>query len=165
MATKQNSKEKTFQEQHEKSQSNLPNRLYRTEKNKIIGGVAGGLGEYFGFDPTLVRVIFVFLAIFGGSGIILYIVLWTIMPSASQMNIPSGNAIKANVEEIKEKAKDTAQSLNASSENNNRSFFAILLVIVGILFLINNYGIFSIHIERLWPLLLILLGLLLLRRR
>lgn len=55
-------------------------KLYRSRTNRQIAGVAGGLGEYFGIDPTLVRIIFVIMALAGGPGLLLYIILWLVMP-------------------------------------------------------------------------------------
>lgn len=57
-------------------------KLRRSSRNNKIAGVCGGLGEYFGVDPTLVRAIFVVIALFGTSGIWLYILLAIIMPKA-----------------------------------------------------------------------------------
>ncbi len=55
--------------------------LYRSKTNRKLGGVCGGIGAYFNLDPTLVRVIFVFLALPGGlPGILLYLILWVIIP-------------------------------------------------------------------------------------
>jgi phage shock protein PspC (stress-responsive transcriptional regulator) len=53
--------------------------LTRSETDKRIAGVAGGIGEYFGVDPTLVRIGFV-IAAFMGFGILAYIVLWIVLP-------------------------------------------------------------------------------------
>jgi phage shock protein C len=55
-------------------------RLFRSRRDKMIGGVCGGLASYFVMDPTVVRLIFVLLALFGGPGLILYIILWIITP-------------------------------------------------------------------------------------
>jgi phage shock protein C len=55
-------------------------RLYRSGKDKILGGVCGGLGEYFGVDPVLFRILFVLLALGWGFGILLYIICWIIIP-------------------------------------------------------------------------------------
>jgi phage shock protein C len=56
-------------------------KLYRSNSDKMIAGVCGGLGQYFGVDPTLIRLIFALLVLFGvGSGIILYIILAIVMP-------------------------------------------------------------------------------------
>jgi len=58
-------------------------KLYRSSTDKKIAGVCGGLGEYFGVDSTVIRVIFVILALPGGlPGIILYVILWFVMPES-----------------------------------------------------------------------------------
>lgn len=56
-------------------------KLYRSQHNRIIAGICGGLGEYFEIDPTLVRVLFILFLLAGGSGILLYLILWAIIPS------------------------------------------------------------------------------------
>jgi phage shock protein PspC (stress-responsive transcriptional regulator) len=56
-------------------------KLYRSNTDKMIAGVCGGLAQYFGVDSTLVRLIFALLVFFGvGSGLVLYIILALIMP-------------------------------------------------------------------------------------
>lgn len=50
-------------------------------RNKMIGGVAAGLGDYFAIDPTLVRLAFVALALLGGPGIVVYLIMWIVVPS------------------------------------------------------------------------------------
>ncbi len=55
-------------------------RLYRSGESKILGGVCGGLGEYFGIDPVIIRLVWVVLSMFWGFGIVLYIIMWIIVP-------------------------------------------------------------------------------------
>jgi phage shock protein C len=57
-------------------------KLYRSRHNSMISGVCGGLAEYFGLDPTLVRLAYVFLSLFTAAfpGIILYIIAMLIVP-------------------------------------------------------------------------------------
>jgi len=55
-------------------------KLYRSRKERMIAGVCGGLGEYFGIDPTLVRLLFVFTALAGGPGLVAYIILLVVVP-------------------------------------------------------------------------------------
>lgn len=55
-------------------------RLYRSQNNRIIGGVCGGLSDYFGWDSTLVRVVFAMLVLAGGNGLLLYLLLWILTP-------------------------------------------------------------------------------------
>jgi phage shock protein C len=54
--------------------------LYRSTDNRWLAGVCGGLAKYFHIDPTLVRVIFVVFALFGLGGVILYLLLWVLIP-------------------------------------------------------------------------------------
>ena len=57
-------------------------RLRRSRSNRMIAGVLGGLAKYFGFDPTLARVLYVILSVVSVAfpGILVYIILWIIMP-------------------------------------------------------------------------------------
>lgn len=57
-----------------------PRRLYRSREEKILGGVCGGIAEYFNTDPTIIRLIWILLAIAYGSGILAYIIAWIIIP-------------------------------------------------------------------------------------
>ena len=57
-------------------------RLYRSRDERMIAGVAGGLGEYFGMDPTIVRILFVVFAIGAGSGLLAYLIMALIVPEA-----------------------------------------------------------------------------------
>lgn len=58
-------------------------RLFRDENNKIIGGVCGGLANYFGTDPVIIRVIFAVVALAFGTGLLAYIILWIAVPSSA----------------------------------------------------------------------------------
>ena len=60
-------------------------RLYRQPKDKMIGGVCTGLGEYFEIDPVIARVLFVIVFFFGTMGFWLYVILWIIVPKVPQM--------------------------------------------------------------------------------
>jgi len=55
-------------------------RLYRSGKDKILGGVCGGIAEYFNVDPTIIRVLWVLWFLAFGSGILAYIIAWIIIP-------------------------------------------------------------------------------------
>ncbi len=55
-------------------------RLYRSGNDKILGGVCGGLGEYFGIDPTLIRLAWLIFSLVYGSGVLAYIIAWIIIP-------------------------------------------------------------------------------------
>lgn len=55
-------------------------RLYRSRNDRVLGGVAAGLGHYFNIDPTIVRLAWVLLTLWGGTGVVLYIIAWAIVP-------------------------------------------------------------------------------------
>jgi phage shock protein C len=60
-------------------------RLYRSRTDKMFAGVCGGLGQYLGMDPTLIRLIFALLAVIGvGSSIIVYLILMLVVPLAPE---------------------------------------------------------------------------------
>lgn len=57
--------------------------LRRSRTNRVIAGVCGGLGDYFGVDPTIVRIIFILLLLPGGvPGPLVYFILWLVMPES-----------------------------------------------------------------------------------
>ena len=55
-------------------------KLYRSKTNRKLAGVCGGMAQYFNVDATLIRVLFVLLAVLGGSGLVLYVAMWIIVP-------------------------------------------------------------------------------------
>ncbi len=63
----------------------MARKLYRSQTEKMIAGVCGGLGEVLDVDPTIVRVVFVLLALMAGHGVLLYIILWLIMPRKDEI--------------------------------------------------------------------------------
>jgi len=58
----------------------MEKRLYKSNSNKVIDGVCGGIGEYFNIDPTLVRLAWVVFCALGGSGLLAYIIMALIIP-------------------------------------------------------------------------------------
>ena len=57
-------------------------RLYLSDEDRKIGGVCGGIGEYFDKDPTLIRILFILLALFSfGFGILAYLLMWLVTPN------------------------------------------------------------------------------------
>jgi len=55
-------------------------RLYRSRSERWLAGVCGGIGDYFNTDPTVIRVIFVLGALILGGGLLIYLILWLIIP-------------------------------------------------------------------------------------
>ena len=55
-------------------------RLYRSRTDRKLAGVCGGLAQYFNTDATLIRALFVVLALLGGPGLVLYLLMWILVP-------------------------------------------------------------------------------------
>ena len=60
-------------------------RLTRSRTERWVGGVCGGIGEYFNLDPTIIRILFVLLALIVGGGLLIYLILWLIIPQEPEM--------------------------------------------------------------------------------
>lgn len=64
-------------------QLNQPYRkLCRSRKDRMIAGICGGLAEHFGIDPTWIRLLFILFFFLGGSALLIYIIMWIIVPNA-----------------------------------------------------------------------------------
>jgi len=122
--------------------------LERSEANRVVAGVCGGLGEFLGIDPTIVRWAFVIFTLFGGSGVLVYLVLWLLIPS------PAGALVdKKNLEEGVTKIKKYAEN------HNPGKILGLFLLVIGVIFLLDNLGIHFFYLNRLWPLVLVGLGI------
>ena len=80
----------------------MTKRLYRSEKDKIVAGVCGGIAEYLNIDPIIVRVLFLLAIISEGFGLMLYIILWIVIPLESSIEKSEDEVIEENAKEIKE---------------------------------------------------------------
>lgn len=148
------------------------NQIHRSQTNKILGGVAGGLGEYFQIDPTIIRIIFVLLTIFGGSGLLIYIVLWILLPSEDRVGSFTKDHLRENIDDVKEKARSFAHDIRNSNSSGiesvqRKNWLAVIVILLGTVFLLDNFGFGSFFdIGKLWPIILIVLGLsIILRKR
>ncbi|WP_164668119.1 PspC domain-containing protein [Virgibacillus doumboii] len=63
----------------------MAKRLYRSESNLMIGGICGGLAEYFNIDPTIIRLLFVATIFMGGTGVFVYIIGLFVIPKESEV--------------------------------------------------------------------------------
>ena len=134
-------------------------RLYRDEKNGHIGGVCQGLGRFFGIDPTLVRLGFLLLTILGGSGVLIYIILWIVVPQAKttaevlemQGEPVNLGSIKDHVKNMKEDVKTSAKqaeknvkrAVNRASDSSSQ-LVEVLTKIIGGIFVVG--GVFALFI-------------------
>jgi phage shock protein PspC (stress-responsive transcriptional regulator) len=94
--------------ENESGRINEIKRLYRDGDNKILGGVAYGLANYFGVDPAIIRILFIVSLFIGGFGILAYLILWISIPEAKtvgeNMNMKGYTLTLENIEKfIKEK--------------------------------------------------------------
>ena len=125
-------------------------KLYRSQNNKMISGVCGGLADYFEIDPTFIRLIVVAIALFGGVGLLAYIAAIFIIPNNPDQ-FPSENSDNL----IKDKS----------------LFWGSLFSIFGLFFLMRQMGLFygfefwRIPWQIVWAVFLIIIGLYLLYNR
>ncbi|GIV87978.1 MAG: hypothetical protein KatS3mg055_0496 [Chloroflexus sp.] len=75
-------------------------RLLRVRTERMLAGVAGGLARYFGIDPIIVRLIFVGLGLVNGIGVIIYLVLWLLMPNEDAA--PTDNNLNVAIGEMQD---------------------------------------------------------------
>lgn len=133
--------------------------LYRDIDNNVVAGVCGGVGAYFSIDPVIIRILFIIAVLFGGSGTIIYIILWIITPeakTASQKLEMKGE--KVNVSNIEKTIKEEFESIKknivrrAKSENFNnisvlvQNLAELLINILKVIFKITGYFIAAIFI-------------------
>jgi phage shock protein PspC (stress-responsive transcriptional regulator) len=149
--------------------SSTRTRLYRSTTNKMLGGVAGGLGEYFDIDPTIIRIGFILLALLNGIGILIYLVMWILIPTSNQTTLDHDATIKENLTEMTEKAKSFGHSISFKRHqptDNSRFWWAVFIIAIGFYFLFRNFGLFdALDLGKFWPVILIVAGLIFLLRK
>jgi phage shock protein PspC (stress-responsive transcriptional regulator) len=74
-------------------------RLYRSQSDRMIGGVAGGLADYLNIDATVVRLLFVFFALAGGPGLLVYLVMLIVVPEEPYPGAASEEVVEAKAED------------------------------------------------------------------
>jgi len=132
----------------------MKKKWYRSRKDKMIGGVCGGIGEYFDIDPTLIRILFV-VGLFMAAGFLAYIVLWIVVPEEPLIPISSNNTeTTGEAGTGTGTAQDETQQTTDVPKRNRSGIFGGIMVILGVLLLIDNFVTF----HAFWPLVLILIG-------
>lgn len=146
-----------------------PKKLYRSGRDRILFGVAGGLAEYFDIDPTIVRLAFVLLALASGVGIVGYLIFALVVPKAEGTPPHVGDKVKEfaqnGAEYVAEGTKRLAKEAKQGKKGNVAAVFGVILIFFGIAFLLDNlfpFGFF--HQKFLWPTALIILGMFLVAR-
>ncbi len=108
-------------------------RLYRDAERSYIGGVCAGLGEYFGTDPIVIRIVFLFLLIFKGVGLLLYLILWIAVPKAitpRQKLEMKGEPI--NLANIERNIREESSQINQNFKKSGlKSFLESFVCVIG----------------------------------
>lgn len=144
-------------------------RLYRSRKNRMLGGVCGGIAEYFSIDPVIVRLIVVALFFAGGSALLAYIIALIVIPY-EPFTTTAGSSKDAAPSAAAAPPVQAAQA--QSSGDSVPLFLGILLIVIGAIFLLHNLPIFdplygwARHYIRhfFWPSLLIVFGIIIIVR-
>jgi phage shock protein C len=84
-------------------------RILRSRNERMIAGVAGGLAAYFNIDPLIVRLGFALLAMMNGVGLMLYAILWLLLPNEDSAAADSRSQVRENVDEMRATAENAAQ--------------------------------------------------------
>jgi phage shock protein PspC (stress-responsive transcriptional regulator) len=120
----------------------MEKRLYRSRSKKVVAGIGGGLGEYLDIDPVIIRIIIVLITIFNGIGLLVYIIMWIVVPEESSST--ASETIKSEDATEGEPGTDNLnpEGLKNSSEaksSSGRLVFGIILIVFGLVFLSEKY--------------------------
>ena len=151
-------------------------KLYRSRTDRKLAGICGGLGTHFGMDPVIIRIIFIVLTLFGGSGLVLYIIMALIVPDEpvddyyEKKNDGREERFEQFAEEIKENAESFGRDVKDQFEYYQEksrvgrwvlAIIGVLLIGAGVIWLLSNFlPLFSPTIY--FPAFLILIGLIIL---
>ena len=111
------------------SEEKKPKRLFRNINDKVMGGVASGISNYFKIDPLITRIIFITMAFFGGFGLLAYIICW--------IGIPSGNDSESIIR--KRYYRDSDEKVLGGVAMGVANYFSVDVSLVRILFLISIF--------------------------
>ncbi len=138
-------------------------KLYRSVSNRMVGGVSGGLGAYLNIDPIFIRLLFVLLFFGTDFGLILYLILWILMPEEGK---DYGFKDDSFSDRVKSMGSDVQQAVTQPHPQSGLILGAGLIIIGGILFLdrLNFSWLSWMDFDILWPLILIAGGIVLLIR-
>ena len=154
----------------------MKNKLYRSKKDCVIGGVCGGIAEYFDIDPTLVRLLAILIFFFGGSGLIAYIIGWIIIPQNpngnTEDNSENKGEIKGKIKKGTDKANKKAEEnlpeggSKGKSEKNRNIILGVIFIIAGFVFMVSTFfpWITWIAWSTFWPVIIIVVGLVIMIR-
>jgi len=130
-------------------------RFYRSTSDRKIGGVAAGLAEYFVMDPLLVRLIFVVLALAGGGGVLIYLILWIVSPEKPFNSNATLNSTPMENQEPQQQ--EATKPPHPEHRHKGSLIGGLVLITVGALFLVDEF-IPRVDFGDLWPIILIVIG-------
>ncbi|MCP4426766.1 MAG: PspC domain-containing protein [Chloroflexi bacterium] len=134
-------------------------KLTRNETDRMIAGVCGGLAAYLNIDSVLVRLAFVILLFASGIGFPIYLILWVIMPSEAGSDKLGSQVLHDNIEEM---SHTVSNSMGRVGRPNT---VGLILILLGIYFLFNQFGWAGWLSSLFWPLVIIGAGVYMLSRR
>ena len=140
----------------------MTKRLYRSGRDKMLGGVAGGLADYFEVDVTLARLILLVTMFAGGLGLFAYLVAWIVIPlNPEHAAFTSPKRDYSSVHEPHEVVVEDES--RAKHREKHRQLAGIILIGLGVMFFLDRiFPWFSW--DRMWPLVLIFIGVLIMVR-
>lgn len=142
------------------------NRLTRSQSDSMIAGVCGGLGEYLKVDPILFRILFVLALIVGGSGLLVYIILWIVIPEGKGQPKKSNHLNDENMTDTKNQTGsgfEQGPDQQKHQRNDGNLWGGLILITLGGIFLIDRF-VPRIDFGDLWPLILIVVGVILITK-
>lgn len=152
-------------------QPTAPNKLTKSSTDRMISGVCAGIAEYLSVDPVFIRLLFVVLAISGGSGVLAYLILTFILPEKESVNKSTQEILKENGKNFEETVENVASQVeNVAKRRNSQTWSGFIVILLGFMFLGNNFGVFdigsffSVFFKSLWPLFIIGVGLMILTK-
>jgi phage shock protein PspC (stress-responsive transcriptional regulator) len=139
-------------------------RLYRSQKNSVIAGVCGGLADYFNVEPVLIRGLFIIAILAGGSGLLVYIILWIITPVEQVFfSNPKENMNTTNNEASQNDNNSDKMEEQKKQRNDGNLWGGLILIALGAMFLIDRF-VPNIDFADLWPLILVVIGVIIISR-
>lgn len=129
-------------------------RLYRSRTHRVIGGVAGGLGEYLDVDPVLLRIVFVVAAIAWGFGVLAYLIAWIIIP---EQPLESAMSTPPDPQQSNVPPQPQQTPTPAGSHRRGSIVGGLVLLVLGLLFLGQNF-LPDFNFVDWWPLILVAIG-------
>jgi phage shock protein C len=121
----------------------MEKKLTRSRSKKVIAGIAGGLGEYLNIDPIIIRIIIVLITIFHGIGLLIYIIMWIVIPEEPYSDFFTENKFEEPSDigqNIKEEASKVADEIKMQSKSSNgRIIFGVILILIGAIFLFERF--------------------------